>query len=137
MLVNQTEEEIDQSNWDHLLQSPWNASVVAVVDRTANIDKAPHAIAQAAFSFGGRSNYSPQIVLVNDFVADIFLRELLSIMPGDVSSTRKDTPKVHGQRDQLSTSPSMNTLTRGTSGNIVEVFNRYAEAIVNQSEGYS
>ena len=51
--------------------------VVAVVDRTANINDAAEALVTACFSFGGRSPYSPDLVLVNEFIKKSFLMALI------------------------------------------------------------
>ncbi|KAK4444446.1 Aldehyde/histidinol dehydrogenase [Podospora aff. communis PSN243] len=48
------------------------ARVVAVVDRTADVEEAARAITRARFSFGGGSPYAPDLVLVNEFVKTKF-----------------------------------------------------------------
>lgn len=57
----------------HLLTSPNDAIALVVVDRTADIDEAARLITQARTSFGGRSPYSPDLVLVNEFVKERFV----------------------------------------------------------------
>jgi len=52
--------------------SPSNARVVAVVDRSADLESAASALVRARFSFAGRSPYGPDLVLVNEFVVDEF-----------------------------------------------------------------
>ncbi|CAI7634885.1 unnamed protein product [Penicillium crustosum] len=51
--------------------------VVAVVDRTANINQAAEALVAARFSFGGRSPYAPDLVLVNEYIKEAFLMALV------------------------------------------------------------
>ena len=51
--------------------------VVAVVDRTANVTHAAEALVAARFSFGGRSPYAPDIVLVNEYIKEPFLIALV------------------------------------------------------------
>lgn len=51
--------------------------VVAVVDRSANINQAAEALVTACFSFGGRSPYAPDLVLVNEFIKEPFLMALV------------------------------------------------------------
>ncbi|EKV04280.1 PutA family dehydrogenase, putative [Penicillium digitatum] len=51
--------------------------VVAVVDRTANINKAAEALVAAGFSFGGQSPYAPDLVLVNEYIKEPFLMALV------------------------------------------------------------
>ncbi|KAF7184482.1 hypothetical protein CNMCM7691_005550 [Aspergillus felis] len=55
------------------LLSPANARTVAVVDRTADVAAAAEALVAARFAFGGRSTYSPDIVLVNEFAMKRFV----------------------------------------------------------------
>ncbi|KAF4766679.1 hypothetical protein HAV15_010240 [Penicillium sp. str.  len=54
--------------------------VVAVVDRTANINHAAEALVAARFSFGGRSPYAPDLVLVNEYIKEPFLMALVQAM---------------------------------------------------------
>ncbi|KAK4612274.1 4,4'-diaponeurosporen-aldehyde dehydrogenase [Fulvia fulva] len=53
-------------------------SVVAVVDRTADLRLAAHDLVAARFSFGGRSPYAPDCVLVNEFAKKDFLEAVAS-----------------------------------------------------------
>ncbi|GFF59090.1 aldehyde dehydrogenase family 3 member B1 [Aspergillus udagawae] len=55
------------------LLSPSNARTVAIVDRTADVAAAAEALVAARFAFGGRSTYSPDIVLVNEFAMKRFV----------------------------------------------------------------
>jgi hypothetical protein len=74
--------------------------VVAVVDRTANINHAAEALVAARFSFGGRSPYAPDIVLVNEYIKEPFLialvqasvsfRSSASALQGDERRPEKD-----------------------------------------------
>ena len=50
-----------------------NATSLAVVDRTADVEEAARLITRARLSFGGSSSYGPDLVLVNEFVKDKFL----------------------------------------------------------------
>lgn len=63
---------VSSINLDSQLTSPANARCVAIVDRSADIDKAARAITTARFSFGGSSPYAPDLVLVNEFVKKNF-----------------------------------------------------------------
>jgi hypothetical protein len=77
------------------------ARVIAVVDRSADIDAAAKAIATARFSFGGRSPYAPDLVLVNEFVEKAFFEAcakyatLLFAREAQASAARK----VSGNED--------------------------------------
>jgi len=65
----QTNDQVPTANQ---LISPSTARVIALVDRTADIEIAASALVSARFSFGGRSPYAPDLVLVNEFVMDDF-----------------------------------------------------------------
>lgn len=60
------------------LLSPSNAHVVAIVDRTANINSAARAVVDARVSFGGRSAYAPDLILVNEFKIKEFTAAVVS-----------------------------------------------------------
>jgi acyl-CoA reductase-like NAD-dependent aldehyde dehydrogenase len=57
----------------NVLVSPSALRAVAVVDRSSNLKSAAAALVTARFSFGGRSSYAPDLVLVNEFVLDEFV----------------------------------------------------------------
>lgn len=59
-----------------LLSSPSSTRAVAIVDRTADLTSAAQAIATARFAYGGNSPFAPDLVLVNEFIASQFHREL-------------------------------------------------------------
>lgn len=54
------------------LSSNPSARTIAVVDRAADIDNAAKSIVSARFSFQGTSPYSPDLVIVNDFIKGEF-----------------------------------------------------------------
>jgi hypothetical protein len=56
-------------------QLPSNPSArsIAIVDRGADIEAAARAIVTARFSFQGTSPYSPDVVIVNDFIKQEFV----------------------------------------------------------------
>ncbi|KAJ5034805.1 Aldehyde dehydrogenase family 3 member B1 [Penicillium chrysogenum] len=80
--------------------------VVAVVDRTADINHAAEALVAARFSFGGRSPYAPDIVLVNEYIKEQFLIALVqasvsfppsaSAIQGDERRPEKDHQEERG-----------------------------------------
>jgi len=55
------------------LPSSSSRRAIAVVDRAADIELAAKAIVTARFSFRGTSAYSPDLVIVNEFVKDEFI----------------------------------------------------------------
>ncbi|KAJ5428649.1 PutA family dehydrogenase [Penicillium cf. griseofulvum] len=83
--------------------------VVAVVDRTANINQVAEALVTACFSFGGRSPYTPDIVFVNEYIKEPFLMALVqtsvsfasnaSVMQGDEGMLEKRPRREGGYGD--------------------------------------
>ncbi len=73
--VVQTEDAAQRQPQD--LISPSNSLVVAVVDRTANLEEAARALTTARMSFGGKSPYAPDVILVNEFVKRDFLQAVI------------------------------------------------------------
>ncbi|UPK97818.1 hypothetical protein LCI18_008753 [Fusarium solani-melongenae] len=67
---------------------------VAVVDRSADVELAAKKITSSKFVFGGRGEYSPDYVMVNEFVQESFihavLRELSNII---VPEPRGEKPR--------------------------------------------
>ncbi|SMQ51370.1 unnamed protein product [Zymoseptoria tritici ST99CH_3D7] len=91
----------------NILASPSRSHVVAVVDRTANIKLAARELAAAKIGFGGTSPYAPDVVLVNEFVKEEFLRAVaeerakMSMMDGSkkLKSNRDSDIKAHEEND--------------------------------------
>lgn len=71
IIVDQNKLETSTPRTNQIWSSA-NSRCVAIVDRTANIDSAAEAIVTARFRFGGTSPYSPDLVLVNEFVKKEF-----------------------------------------------------------------
>lgn len=128
MLVNQTDEEANPTEWSQILSSPVAAGAVAVVDRTADVQKAAQAIAEASFGFGGKSAYAPQLVLVNEFVAEPFLSGLVSMFARDLGGGyEKANGRVGGLREtskEGSKPANIKSIVSGAKGNIIEILDR-------------
>ncbi|KAF7923369.1 hypothetical protein EAE99_007066 [Botrytis elliptica] len=71
LLVDQASDS-STSNINQLISKSSNRTV-AVVDRTADIESAAKSIVTARFSFQGTSAYSPDLVIVNEFVKSDFI----------------------------------------------------------------
>ena len=130
MLVNQTAEKIQPSEWLQVLSAPSTSGSVAIVDRTANVDEAAQAVACANFSFSGKSAYAPRIVLVNEFVVEKFLSGLISRMPRGLTEKKLDSQanghvgQVKGDRrnvKEVSKMEDTRTLVSGSSGTILRL----------------
>lgn len=115
--------------------SPAQERVIAVVDRTANLQEAAEALVNARFSFGGRSPYAPDIVLVNEFVKKNFLeavvRQSIGFLTGQsgVVAREKPSPKARtkggqGFLDDVQKEGNARIVTSGSNGTILDVEKR-------------
>lgn len=70
LLVDQT--SVSSTVATNALSSQNQRRTIAIVDRTADIDATAKAIVTARFKFQGASPYSPDLIIVNEFVKDEF-----------------------------------------------------------------
>lgn len=128
LLVNQTEETVNPLEWAQVLSSSSVVGAVAVVDRTANLSEAAQAVAEASFGFGGKSAYAPQLVLVNEFVAEPFLSGLVSKFARDLGAgyDKANGPinKLQETSKETSNSANAKTVVSGSKGKIIEILDR-------------
>ncbi|PKX97790.1 uncharacterized protein P174DRAFT_458383 [Aspergillus novofumigatus IBT 16806] len=119
---------------DRNLLSPANARTVAVVDRTADVPPAAEALVAARFAFGGRSTYSPDIVLVNEFAMKRFVEAVIQqasrYLAGPNGEARQGAsdPRRFGPSASLLDAAHKDTGTRvlvsGSGWGVVEVHDR-------------
>ena len=109
------------------------AKVVAVVDRTANIAHAASAVGSSRTLFGGKSSYGPDVVFVNEFVADDFIYHLVqAITPSVLRETAELTKSLSKTRHdnhssfikELESNEGCKIVLSGASGSIVEIKDR-------------
>lgn len=100
--------------------------VVAVVDRTANISEAASIIGASRAVFNGQSDYSPALVLVNEFVADEFLFHLTQSIISPAHGGKAISRSSHQSKDQseLERDNKLKVIIWGENGSIVEVKDR-------------
>lgn len=118
------------------LVSPSQARVVAVVDRTANLEEVAKAIVTARFSFGGKSPYAPDVVLVNEFAKKAFMtavvKESIDFLTTENGSVGKGDSrrKQEGRKllDEVRDSDLARIVTSGANGAILDVEKRYARS---------
>lgn len=98
--------DLEQVPSQHQIVSNTNIRTAAVIDRTADLDKAAKALVNARFAFKGRSPYAPDVVLVNEFIKKDFLQALVrnSISVGNESIVGNGCPekqktKEHGLKE--------------------------------------
>ncbi|GFG23053.1 aldehyde dehydrogenase family 3 member B1 [Aspergillus udagawae] len=116
------------------LLSPSNARTVAVVDRTADVAAAAEALVAARFAFGGRSTYSPDMVLVNEFAKKRFVEAAIQqasrYLAGPNGETRQEAsnPRRFGPSasllDAAHKDAGARVLVSGSGWGVVEVHDR-------------
>jgi hypothetical protein len=107
--------------------------VVAIVDRTANVPEAALSIAAARIAFNGHAVYAPELVFVNEFVADEFLRHACQAMmtPATPVSKHMGTASQHSPARRSDTyaktvkavadSEHLKVVMSGDSGSVIEI----------------
>lgn len=81
------------------LISPAGARTVAVVDRTGNISEAAEALVTARFALGGRSPYSPDVVLVHEFAMKPFMGAVIQHASKYLAGENGDARQASSSRD--------------------------------------
>ncbi|KAL9088939.1 MAG: hypothetical protein Q9165_005996 [Trypethelium subeluteriae] len=108
LVVDQAGSYTGNSKLD-LLSQP-SAQTLAVVDRTADIQKAAKAIVAARFTYGGRSPYSPDIVLVNEFKKKDFfeacVRYTSQYVPAQAQSKRAPSQALDETKNKFKSAES-------------------------------
>jgi acyl-CoA reductase-like NAD-dependent aldehyde dehydrogenase len=127
-VIQADEEKLPPPGSPKVLKSPSSLRTVAVIDRTSNVEEAAGAIASSKLSFSGRSTYSPDLVLVNEFVADQFLSALVKFVAGPM--TRAGPSKARhsnalGEAEKLvkdiEKGEAGRVIVAGINGSIIEV----------------
>ncbi|KAJ5372047.1 aldehyde dehydrogenase PutA [Penicillium concentricum] len=73
---------------------PEELRTVAIVDRTANLEDAVVDLVISCFAFNGRSPYSPDVILVNDFCVQPFIDLLIKHAPSYLGRGLQQAKKV-------------------------------------------
>jgi acyl-CoA reductase-like NAD-dependent aldehyde dehydrogenase len=115
-----------------------SARSVAIVDRTANLDKAASALVTARFSFGGKSPYAPDLVLVNEFALKEFLNAVLRHSTKYLAAQNGSTESQYGARrgdeakelaEEARRQEGTRIVVSGANGTVLEVKSRYASPL--------
>jgi hypothetical protein len=129
------------SNVAGILRSQPSALAVAVVDRTADVSSAARSVALSRQFFRGQSHYAPDVVLVNEWIADEFLQHLVrEIATPSSPSSSKVGPVANGHANGYATKPrpdlraqsmklyegreGVKVIMSGDNGSVVEVATR-------------
>jgi acyl-CoA reductase-like NAD-dependent aldehyde dehydrogenase len=104
---------------------------VAFVDRTTQVEHAAEDLALARFLFRGQSPYAPDLVLVNEFCVQPFLKALMKhAAQGLGLGQYSDAPPVHrrskkaSQLDRLSTEKGTQVVASGSEWVIAWIYYR-------------
>lgn len=114
----------------HGLISPAASRTVAVVDRTAKVAEAAQALVAARFALGGRSPYSPDVVLVNEFVMKPFVEAVIQqaskYLAGENGEARQATSSSRRSAllDAIHKDRNARALVSGSNWGVIEVQDR-------------
>jgi acyl-CoA reductase-like NAD-dependent aldehyde dehydrogenase len=119
--------------------SPSNSRVVAVVDRSADLESAASALVRARFGFAGRSPYGPDLVLVNEFVLDEF-RNMVAEHTAKAFARNSVTNGIARQIEKRSSRSSIiaaeeegnNVVVSGTNGTVMSVQKRTSPLLLRK-----
>ncbi|KAL2847327.1 Aldehyde/histidinol dehydrogenase [Aspergillus pseudodeflectus] len=126
------------------LVSPVTARTIAVVDRTTDIQGAARSLVAARFAFGGRSTYSPDVVLVQEFAMKTFVEAIIhqssKYLAGPAGEERQKVLNPRRSSPGLSfldlahKDPSARVLVSGSGWGVVEVHDRNSQLLQKKVE---
>ncbi|KAF7715071.1 Uncharacterized protein PECH_003541 [Penicillium ucsense] len=125
LLVDQTDSDAPSG----LISSATSRSV-AIVDRSGDVTEAAHALVTARFALGGRSPYSPDAVLVNEFAMKPFVEAVIQhaskYLAGENGEARQSQAPTRRQSllDSIQKDRSARILVSGSNWGVVEVQDR-------------
>lgn len=70
-------DQVGKSEASHAVRSPTHLRSVAVIDRTADVEKAARQILSAHLAFSGQSPHAPDLIIVNEWVKDKFIDAMI------------------------------------------------------------
>lgn len=113
------------------LASTARSRTIAIIDRTADVSLAARDLVAARFSFGGRSPYAADFVLVNEFAQREFLQAVVKecvalgsgvIMNGDVKNKASGSTSVDDELQRLrKTDPQARVVLQESKMAVVEL----------------
>ncbi|KIV92424.1 hypothetical protein PV10_03724 [Exophiala mesophila] len=132
-LVSQTDDraKVPYNSANAALSRP-SGNAVAIVERSADINATAKAITTARLAFRGHSAYAPDLILVNEFVANEFLRCLKQALAAPKGLLPRPETQVRDSRSdninqilrELEKSQDGSVLFAGDHGSIVEIADR-------------
>ncbi|KAK6416745.1 hypothetical protein LTR81_009761 [Elasticomyces elasticus] len=134
----------DSEQWPRTNQrlSPAQSRTLAIVDRTADARSAARELVAARFSFGGRSPYAPDVVLVNEFTRQSFLQAVIaesvavgstSMSKGDAKHRSIESPGVSEQIEALrKADPELRVIVQERNFAFVEASSRKSDFLTQK-----
>lgn len=122
--IKQTSTREEDNDGVRLLVSPSDALTVAVVDRTSNVDAAARAIWTSRTAYGTASPYAPDVVLVNEFSKNQFVKALLD----QCLKNHDQYPASKPARDDAAQDilrDGSKSIASGAWGQVIELTSRY------------
>lgn len=126
------------------LASPSHSRAFAIVDRTADVKTAARELVAARFAFGGSSPYSPDLVLVNEFIKKDFLQAVIEesrkLAPGakgygDANGKPSGVSRVNSALEALKKADSkMQIIIQESTTTVVELTTRRTEMLEVKTE---
>ena len=130
-LVLQQHSSAESAAQSNQVVSAASSKTVGVVDRTASVQQAAESLVSACFAFGGRSPYSPDLVLVNENVLQPFLEAVIQhaskffgVASTHVEVKRQKSAPNSGSLKLLNDTPGARVVVSGSNWGIVEVHDR-------------
>ncbi|KUJ07454.1 uncharacterized protein LY89DRAFT_766029 [Mollisia scopiformis] len=138
LLVDQT---TTQKAFASSCHSTTETRTIAVVDRTSTLETAAKAIATARLSPNNTSPYSPDLVIVNEYIKDIFSSACLQYASNQAESTsiRKISQEEKKLQTTIQEAEIKGTIkihrTPGTDLNIIELLDSTSPLIKTKIQG--
>ena len=119
-----------QSDSDSKVTDSSSPRVVAIVDRTGNVREAALAIGASRTAFDGNAAYAPELVFVNEFVADDLLFHVCQAMMSPVPEHKntasqrlsKVRPGAHAKvMESRAYSDGVKVIMSGDNGSVIEI----------------
>ena len=130
--------QTESSNTAQCLSSAPIARTITVVDRTANIASAAEQLVTARFAFGGHSPYSPDVVLVNEFVKNEFIEAVIQqsgryLAPETAARNPRVRPGASSVLDLAFKEKGARVVVSGSGWGVVEVWDRLVSPLSSWS----
>jgi acyl-CoA reductase-like NAD-dependent aldehyde dehydrogenase len=114
------------------LRTCGDSRVITIVDRTANVDEAASVIIQARLAFNGRSNYAPDLVVVNEFVKKQFLEAAARHIVAQNGTPSNSQPQQQSRSiaKQAESDSAASIVASGSDQYLVDISSRFVSVSI-------